>query len=195
MFDKTKFMSFYKGDPCEQDASKMYDAIERAFKSFPCPCCGQTMATVNPMLMMGALATARIELGGKDRMYYVNKREIISEEKANANYGGRYGNTNIGDGYKYRASGPVGLTFKDNYVYIAKAINDYSIIENPDKLTTDLDTGAKSLVAYFRWKNADLASIAGDWKKVRILVNGIDPQTNLPNGWFEFKRVIDNFSK
>jgi putative chitinase len=51
---------------------------------------------------------------------YVNKAESL----ANKVYGGRNGNVNAGDGYKFRGGGIFQLTFKDNYIAFAKSISD-----------------------------------------------------------------------
>jgi len=46
-------------------------------------------------------------------------------------YGGRYGNTSPGDGYKYRGRGFIGITFKDNYAKYGKLLG-IDLVGNPD---------------------------------------------------------------
>src|SRR6185369_909593 len=46
-------------------------------------------------------------------------------------YGGRYGNTHPGDGWKYRARGPIGLTFYDNYLAVGDMIGQ-DLVVNPE---------------------------------------------------------------
>jgi predicted chitinase len=46
-------------------------------------------------------------------------------------YGGRYGNTSPGDGYKYRGRGFIGITFKDNYAKYGKILG-IDLVGNPD---------------------------------------------------------------
>jgi putative chitinase len=56
---------------------------------------------------------------------------------ANIVYGGRMGNTEPGDGWKYRGRGAIQLTGKWNYEAFAKHISNPSIVENPDLVTTE----------------------------------------------------------
>ncbi len=62
-------------------------------------------------------------------------------------YGGQYGNTTKGDGYKYRARGFNGLTFKDNYDRIGKAIG-VDLVGSPDLLNQEV-IAARAMAAYF----------------------------------------------
>lgn len=50
-------------------------------------------------------------------------------------YGGRFGNP-PGDGWTYRGRGMPMVTFFDNYVKVAKRLNDPAIVKCPDKLCT-----------------------------------------------------------
>ena len=54
------------------------------------------------------------------------------QEIANKVYGGRMGNDNINDGFKYRGVGALQITGEDNIRALAKYLNDESIVENPD---------------------------------------------------------------
>ena len=59
-------------------------------------------------------------------------------------YGGRYGNTSPGDGYKYRGRGFIGITFKDNYAKYGKLLG-IDLVGNPD-LANDPKIAAKIAV-------------------------------------------------
>lgn len=63
-------------------------------------------------------------------------------------YGGRMGNTQAGDGYKYRGRGYVQLTGKDNYAAASKELG-IDLVNNPD-MAADPAVAAK--VAAWYWK-------------------------------------------
>lgn len=86
-----------------------------------------------------------------------SKTKTLSDDKLNALkanpvnffnfvYGGRYGNDNPIDGYKYRGRGFNQLTFKDNYNYYSKLLN-IDLVNDPD-LVNRPDIAAKVVAAY-----------------------------------------------
>jgi len=71
-----------------------------------------------------------------------------SDEKFfNVVYGGMYGNTDPGDGYKYRGRGANQITFKANYEALRNSTG-IDVVKNPD-LVNDPIVGAKLSVTYF----------------------------------------------
>lgn len=70
------------------------------------------------------------------------------KEIANLVYGNRYGNTDEGDGWKYRGRGSIQLTFKDNYKRMEKLLNIHCLVEHPDLVAEEYfwDSG----VAFFK---------------------------------------------
>ncbi len=62
-------------------------------------------------------------------------------------YGGRYGNTLPGDGYKYRGRGLNQLTFKGNYAKYGQLIGR-DLVNNPD-LVNNLDVAIMVMAAFF----------------------------------------------
>lgn len=70
-----------------------------------------------------------------------------SEATANKVYGGKYGNTDIGDGYKFRGRGFHQLTFKGNYDKYGKMIG-VDLVSNPERLN-DPQIAADVLAAFF----------------------------------------------
>lgn len=96
------------------------------------------------------------ELGRRkgEEMSIENQKEI-----ANLVYGGKYGNSHTGDGWKYRGRGLLQITFKDNY----KKINDiiaettgeiFDIVGNPDQIITNDKLKVLTAMAY--WKKRQL---------------------------------------
>jgi len=71
-----------------------------------------------------------------------NKPEAL----ANRVYGGKYGNTASGDGWKYRGRGYNGLTFKGNYKKYGDQIG-VNIVSSPDK-ANDPKIAGKIAVAF-----------------------------------------------
>lgn len=91
---------------------------------------------------------------------------------ANRVYANRYGNGDeaSGDGWKFRAGGLLGTTFKDNYEALSIALNydfvkDDAAIEKP---------GAASLSAGWYWNLRDLNRLADidAFEKISIKING-----------------------
>lgn len=68
-------------------------------------------------------------------------------------YGGRFGNTKSGDGYKYRGRGYNQLTFKDNYKKMQEMLSssgvNVDIVNNPDKVN-DPEIAAEVAILFFK---------------------------------------------
>lgn len=63
-------------------------------------------------------------------------------------YGGRMGNNQPGDAYKYRGRGLIGLTGKANYAEYGKLINE-DLLGKPE-LVNDPEISQKLVIAYFK---------------------------------------------
>jgi putative chitinase len=87
---------------------------------------------------------------------------------ANKVYGGRFGNTEPGDGWKYRARGLIGCTFKDNYIKVGETLG-IDLVNNPDMLAQP-EWALKSAIAW--WEGNIPDSIMGDTVRVSKRVNG-----------------------
>ncbi len=83
-------------------------------------------------------------------------------------YQGRMGNTEPGDGFKYRGRGPIHLTGRDNYTEMA-AETGLPLVESPD-LVAQPYAGIRVAVTWFR-KYAS-AKIADGVDAVTYVVNG-----------------------
>ncbi len=92
------------------------------------------------------------------------------EAIANRVYGGRMGNTEAGDGFKYRGRGMIQLTGKAQYESMGKKLG-VDLVNNPE-LAADPKIAAKIAANYWKTSGADKAATSGDMVKARKLVNG-----------------------
>ncbi|MBD8671615.1 glycoside hydrolase family 19 protein [Pseudomonas lurida] len=107
--------------------------------------------------------------------YYSNPEDAARDAKnpeaiANKVYGGRMGNTEAGDGFKYRGRGSLQLTGRAQYAAMGKQLG-VDLENNPD-LAMDPKISAKIAVAHWKSSGADRAASAGDVKRARQLTNG-----------------------
>ncbi|HHL2824755.1 TPA: glycoside hydrolase family 19 protein [Citrobacter murliniae] len=95
---------------------------------------------------------------------------------ANAVYGGKYGNNQPGDGWKYRGRGLKQVTFKANYDACGKALG-LDLINGPDLLLLD-QNAARSAGWFWKANNcnyfADKDDIVGLTKRINGGLNGLD---------------------
>lgn len=154
-FTKDKFMSFYVGTKYEKGASSCFDNLSKALS---------TLGINTPLTLIGALGTARVEVG-KD---FLPIEELSSGEE----YEGRIdlGNTQVGDGPKFKGRGYIQLTGRNNYTHYG---NKFAIdlVNNP-RLALDPIIASNILALFFKETGCDIASNNKRWVKVRNLVNG-----------------------
>ncbi len=98
------------------------------------------------------------------------------------------GNTQAGDGYKFRGRGFIQLTGRDNYTRYGRLIG-VDLVGNPD-LALDPKAAARIFASYFRSRGVHLAAEGHSWLKVRRLVNGTNAATGLPNGIDRFMALV-----
>lgn len=124
------------------------------------------------------IATCGHESGG-----FKHVREIWGPTEAQKRYEGRadLGNTQPGDGSRFRGRGLIQTTGRSNYQKVSKAL-EVDFLANPEKLE-EPENAARS-AGYF-WKSNGLNEIAdtGDLLKTQKRVNGFNRSTGLPNGW------------
>ena len=146
-----------------------WPAIESALASAGC-------ATF-PVLVAAA-ATVAVETGNGMPITEMGKPAYFLK------YDGRLdlGNTQPGDGFKYRGCGFIQITGRANYRYYGKLLA-LPLEQMPDMALLS-DVAAKVLAEYFRSRHVDTAAVSGDWKLVRKKVNG-----GL-NGWPRFAAVV-----
>lgn len=202
---KEKFLSFYQKEPeILANATACWDAVYKQLATgSTCPTCGNHTTTVNPLVMLGIIATIRIEAGRdfkpkrenlnysasgllktfpryftlQQAQTFAYKPELI----ANRVYSNRMGNGTeaSGDGWKYRGTGLIQNTGKHNWDY-------YGFTEAN---CLDINKNAEMVVRYFKDRKLIEACLAENWKAVRVGVNG-----GL-NGYTEFINTINAYSK
>lgn len=111
------------------------------------------------------------------------------EKLANFVYGGRMGNVNPGDGFRYRGRGYIQLTGRDAYREVGR-IAGLELENNPD-LAAKPEHAIKIACAFWTWKKINPACDVGDFntvtKKINGGLNGIDDRIE----WLDkVKRVV-----
>ncbi|MDR6389251.1 glycoside hydrolase family 19 protein [Paraburkholderia phenoliruptrix] len=92
------------------------------------------------------------------------------------------GNTDPGDGFKYRGRGCIQITGKANYALCGLAL-DLDLINHPELLEQTADA---ALSAAWFWHNNKLSALAGDFLAVSRAVNLGNPHSKaMPNGYSE----------
>lgn len=89
------------------------------------------------------------------------------EALANHTYGSRLGNTQPGDGWKFRGRGPIQLTGRENYTRCASG-TDLPLLEYPDRLASMPKYGAQAAAWYW----LDRVTQGGDIRQVTREING-----------------------
>ncbi len=170
MFTKDSFMSFYQGTPNEKGASDCYDAISLAL---------QELGIYSDLILIGALATARVEVGRSFLPVAENKLIALQYE-----FRKDLGNTVFGEGVLYRGRGYIQLTGCANYQKYGEELG-IDLINLPD-LALNQAVAAKILARYFKDTGCDVA--CGDWVKVRELVDGGT------NGLTTFLSIVEQYT-
>jgi len=126
-------------------------------------------------VLIAAIATVGVEASG-----FAPIRELDSGEQYEGNV--QLGNTQPGDGPRYKGRGLIQITGRSNYRHFGNLL-DIDLEGNPD-LALDPDIACRLFAAYFvdhriRWFRApaplsNCADLArqGEWRGVRVAVNG-----------------------
>lgn len=96
--------------------------------------------------------------------------EIWGPTAAQRSYDGRMGNSESGDGYRYRGRGYIQLTGKNNYTAAGKALG-LDLVKNPDQAATP-DVGAKTSVWFWKTNVQPKISNWDDVTAITKVVNG-----------------------
>jgi predicted chitinase len=135
-----------------------------------------------PRVEVAAAATIATETGFRPIPEYGGPNDFAKYEPGTS-VGKSLGNTQKGDGYRYRGRGFLQLTGRLNYRNYGTRIGS-ALEEDPD-LALDPYLAARILAVYFKDRGVDKAAEREDWTRVRKLVNG-----GL-NGWDTFIAVVD----
>lgn len=92
------------------------------------------------------------------------------EALANSVYGGRMGNTQPGDGYRYRGRGLKQLTGRDNYTAYARA-SGTDVVASPD-LLFEPSHAADSAAWFWSANNCNSLADKRDWTALTKRING-----------------------
>ena len=117
----------------------------------------------------GLLKTFKRHFNDRTAKLYARNPEAI----ANKVYGGRLGNTEITDGWKFRGRGYIQTTGKANYAELDKIVPE-DLLDNPDLVSSRY----AMLSAGFYWNSrkinavADLGATEEVVEKVTLKVNG-----------------------
>ena len=124
----------------------------------------------------------------KARKEAIQKSES-AEDIFNIVYGGRMGNTEEGDGFKYRGRGPIMLTGKNHYKKYGDAIG-VDLVKNPDLVATDKDIGLKVTALYLKDKGFDKVNDADSLARVI----GHSPQGDeAKKRWSATQEIMEQF--
>ncbi|HEY9898914.1 MAG TPA: LysM peptidoglycan-binding domain-containing protein [Pantanalinema sp.] len=165
----------------EEIASKLGVPLENVQQYWPHIAKAMEDAGIHePEAMVALLATVKVETGSF---------EPISEYASGQAYEGRsdLGNTEPGDGPRFKGRGFIQLTGRANYREYGEKLG-IDLEHNPD-LALDPSVSAKILVQYFQDRNIPEKAVAGNWEGVRRAVNG-----GL-NGWNAFSDAVNDLSR
>ena len=156
-------------------AARWYEPVERAMFEF---------AIVSPARAAMFLATIGHESGG-----FVYTREIWGPTPAQKKYEGRQdlGNTEPGDGFRYRGRGLVQITGRFNYQQVSDGLG-VDFISRPERLE---EPASAARASAWWWAKNGLNELAdkGDFLAVSRRVNvGNATSTVVPNGMEDRQR-------
>jgi putative chitinase len=100
---------------------------------------------------------------------HARKPELIAETV----YGGRaqdLGNTEPGDGYKYRGRGFIQLTGRANYTQMAE-LTGMPLVDDPDYISRDLQKSVEAAAMYWKANNINTWADQNDASRVSRAVN------------------------
>lgn len=128
------------------------------------------------------VATIGTEVPGFQLVAEYGSPDDFQNREPGTRLGATLGNTQVGDGYRYRGRGWLQLTGRGNYRSAGNAIG--TLLEQSPDLALTPSVAANVLAWYFDTRGVADAANRGDWRAVRRLVNGGY------NGWDRFTAVL-----
>ena len=142
---------------------------------------------ISQAVQVATAATVRAEVGARWRpVAEIGTPASFAKYDPGTSAGRVLGNTQAGDGYRYRGRGFVQLTGRDNYTRMGQALG-VPLATEPD-LALHPDVAASILAEYMSGRGIPSKAAAGDWQGVRVAVNG-----GL-NGWDVFQRAVQSLT-
>lgn len=139
-----------------------------------------------------AAATTAVETGSFAPVTEVGSTSYFDKYEPNTSVGKVLGNTQPGDGYRYRGRGFIQLTGRYNYRHFGQIVG--TDLEAYPERALEPVTAAKVLAAYFKERGVDRAAERGDWTEVRRLVQGgtdqLSRQVSLIQGFLTRQATI-----
>lgn len=155
-----------------QRADKWYEPVERAMMEF---------AIMSPQRAGMFIATIGHESAG-----FVHTKELWGPTPAQRRYEGRrdLGNTQPGDGFKYRGRALIQITGRSNYEAVSDGlgvdfINSPELLEQPEH-------AARASAWWWATNGCNEIADTGDFLRLSIRINGKNAN-GLPNGWEDRK--------
>jgi putative chitinase len=107
---------------------------------------------------------------GRDAEEYARQPEKI----ANVVYANRMdnGDTDSGDGWRYRGRGPIQLTGKSNYATFAADMDLPDVLDRPDIVAEDKEVALMSAIWFWNKNGLNRYADAGDIKTMTKRING-----------------------
>lgn len=120
--------------------------------------------------------------------------QFMAEIASGIRYEGRkdLGNTQPGDGQRFKGRGPIQVTGRDNYTQFAKwsgldCVNHPELLEKPEH-------GFLASAWFWKTKGVSKKAVAGDFLGASIIING-KRSDGLPNGWTDRRARYDHIRK
>lgn len=127
------------------------------------------------------------------------RKAYFDKYETGTRIGKRLGNTQPGDGWKYRGRGYVQITGRANYERLSKALKlpaEQNLIDNPDN--TLIPAVAYSIMSYGMRKGAFtgkkladyLSGDSSDYKNARRIINGTDQWQRIQGYAEKFEEIL-----